>query len=386
MGLANIFLTPKYICMGEGALGMSKNHMKKLGTKALIVTDPSMIKLNNVRKLTDVLDEIEIDYEIFSDVNCEPTNHMVDAGLTLYRSTGCNFLVGIGGGSPLDTMKAIGAVVGNGGDICEYMGRELTNPMPPNVCIPTTAGTGTEASKASVITNTKSNVKMLLNDPNLMTDLAIVDPEFTLTAPPSVTAATGIDALTHAIEAYISKKSFLLSDTYAVSAIKRIFSNLYEVYINGQNIHARNQMAVASLEAGISFTNSSVTLVHGMSRPIGALFHIPHGLSNAMLLCKCLEFVTPCVVDRLSNLAREIGVYQVGMSDMEAARAFVEEAKKLCKKLNIQTLAEYGIDRNEFFSAIDKMATDALASGSPGNTRIPPTKEDLIGIYKSLWE
>lgn len=384
--MANMFLTPNYICMGEGALHHSKEHMKKLGTKALVVTDASMVKLNNVKKLTDVLEEIQVQYEVYSDVNCEPTNQMVDEGIGLYKDTGCDFLIGIGGGSPLDTMKAIGAVIGNGGDVCDYVGRPLENPMPPTVCIPTTAGTGTEASKASVITNTKTNVKMLLNDPKLIADLAIVDPEFTLTAPPSVTAATGIDALTHAIESYLSKKSFMMSDIYAVSAIKRIFTNLYEAYINGGNIHARNQMAVASLEAGISFTNSSVTLVHGMSRPIGALFHVPHGLSNAMLLCKCLEFILPCVVDRLSVLAREIGCYQVGMSDMDAAKAFVEETKKLCSKLNIQTLAEYGIDRSEFFSSIDKMATDAIASGSPGNTRIPPAKEDLVQIYQSLWD
>ena len=176
-----------------------------------------------------------------------------------------------------------------------------------------------------------------------------------------------------------------MSDTYAVSAIKRIFANLYEAYINGQNIHARNQMAVASLEAGISFTNSSVTLVHGMSRPIGALFHVPHGLSNAMLLCSCLEHLLPGVIDRLSNLAKEIGVYQVGMSEMDAARAFVEETKSLCAKLNIQTLAEYGVDKERFFDNLDKMATDALNSGSPGNSRIPPTKEDIVEIYRSLW-
>lgn len=384
--MANILLTPNYICMGQGALEHSKNHMKKLGRKALIVTDGSMVKLNNVKRLTDVLDEIEVAYEVYSEVNCEPTNGMVEAGLDLYRTAGCDFLVGLGGGSPLDTMKAIGAVLGNGGDICSYVGKPLTRPMPPTVSIPTTAGTGTEASKASVITNTKTNVKMLLNDPLLMSDMAIVDPEFTVTAPPSVTAATGIDALTHAIEAYISKKAFLMTDTYAVSAIKRIFSNLYEVYVNGQNIHARNQMAVASLEAGISFTNSSVTLVHGMSRPIGALFHVPHGLSNAMLLCKCLEFVLPNIVDRLSNLSKEIGVYQVGMNELEAANAFVEETKKLCSQLNIQTLAEYGVNKKEFFASIDKMATDALASGSPGNSRVPPTKEDIIKIYESLWD
>ncbi len=384
--MAHMFVTPNYICMGEGALGLSKDHMKKLGSKALIVTDASMIKLNNVKKLTDVLNEIEISYEIYSDVNCEPTNLMVEDGIKIYKEKGCDFLIGIGGGSPLDTMKAIAAVIGNGGDVCDYVGKPLTEPLPKTVSIPTTAGTGTEASRASVITNTRTNVKMLLHDPKLMTDLAIVDPVFTLTAPPSVTAATGIDALTHAIEAYISKKAFIMSDTYAISAIKRIFSNLYEAYTNGSNVYARNQMAVASLEAGISFTNSSVTLVHGMSRPIGALFHVPHGLSNAMLLCKCLEFVTPCIVDRLSNLSKEIGVYQVGMSDIDAAKAIVDATKSLCKSLNIQTLAEYGLNKEEFFEKIDKMATDAIASGSPGNTRVPPTKEDLISIYKSLWD
>ena len=193
----------------------------------------------------------------------------------------------------MDSMKAIGAVVSNGGSICDYMGKTIEHELPPTCTIPTTAGTGSEATKVSIITNTKTGVKMLLNDPKLMAKLAVIDPVFTLTAPPAVTAATGVDALTHAIEAYTSVKAFSMSDIYALSAVKRIFSNLYEVYINGTNVEARKEMAIAALEAGIAFSNASVTIVHGMSRPIGALFHVPHGLSNAMLLNVCLDFIKP---------------------------------------------------------------------------------------------
>ncbi|MEL7657614.1 MAG: iron-containing alcohol dehydrogenase, partial [Bacillota bacterium] len=273
--MANLFFIPQYIISGENALKMSTEYFKSFGKKALIVTDDIMVKLGNVKKLTDALDEINVSYIIYSGINSEPTHTMIDDGVEIYKKEGCDFLIGIGGGSPLDSMKAIGAVVTNGGKITEYMGKKIEHSLPPTCAIPTTAGTGSEATKVSIITNTDTGVKMLLNDPKLMANIAVVDPVFTLTVPPGVTAATGVDALTHAIEAYTSLKAFSMSDIYALSAIKRIFDNIYEVYTNGSNVEARREMAIAALEAGIAFSNASVTIVHGMSRPIGALFHVP---------------------------------------------------------------------------------------------------------------
>lgn len=383
--MANLFSIPQYIFSGENALQMSGQHIKSYGKKALIVTDDIMVKLGNVGKLTDTLNDIGVSYVIYSGINSEPTHSMIDEGVDIYKKEKCEFLIGIGGGSPMDSMKAIGAVVTNGGSICDYMGKVIEHALPPTIAIPTTAGTGSEATKVSIITNTNTNVKMLLNDPKLMANIAIVDPVFTLTAPPAVTAATGVDALTHAIEAYTSLKAFSMSDIYAVSSVKRIFDNIYEVYSNGSNLQARREMAIASLEAGIAFSNASVTIVHGMSRPIGAMFHVPHGLSNAMLLKVCLPFIKPGATARLNNLAKEIGVYRQGMTADEGADAFVTATIALLRTLSIQTPAEFGISREEFFKAIPKMASDALASGSPGNTRRIPNQEEIEELYRKLW-
>ena len=384
--MANLFFIPEYIISGENALKMSTEYMKSFGKKALIVTDQMMVQLGNVKKLTDALDEIGVLYIIYSGINCEPTHTMIDEGVEIYKKEECNFLIGIGGGSPIDSMKAIGAVVSNGGSICDYMGKKIEHKLPYLCAIPTTAGTGSEATKVSIITNTNTGVKMLLSDPKLMADLAVVDPIFTITVPPGVTAATGVDALTHAIEAYTSLKAFSMSDIYAVSAVKKIFENIYEVYTNGTNEKARREMAIAALEAGIAFSNASVTIVHGMSRPIGALFHVPHGLSNAMLLNVCLKYIKPGATARLCELAKAIGVFRQGMTPDEGALAFVMATTALLRTLDIKTLKQFGINKDEFFKEIPKMAEDALISGSPLNTRRTPNKDDIMELYKQLWE
>lgn len=384
--MANIFFTPHYIITGEGALEMSQSYLADMGKKALIVTDDVMVDIGNVKKLTDVLDSGAIQYVVYSKINGEPNDSMIDTGVEIYKKENCDFLIGIGGGSPIDSMKAIGAVVTNGGNICDYMGKVIDKPIPPTCAIPTTAGTGSEATQFTIINDTKKNVKMLLKGPVLMSKLAVIDPTFTMTAPPKITAATGIDALCHAVEAYTSVKAFSMADTYAVSAVQRIFESLYECYTNGSNVKARTNMAIAALEAGIAFNNSSVTIIHGMSRPIGALYHVPHGLSNAMLLDKCLRFAVSGAYERFCDLAKAIGVYRDGMTTEQGANAFIEAVSKLCTSLQIQTPTEFGINKDDFFSNLDKMASDALESGSPGNTRRSPSKEEIIEIYKSLFE
>ncbi|MGL5152606.1 MAG: iron-containing alcohol dehydrogenase [Clostridium sp.] len=383
--MANLFVTPKQIITGENALDLSKDTLKELGKKAFIVTDNMMIKFGALEKVISILKEINIEYEIFSEVNNEPTDLIVESGILKYKESNCDFLIALGGGSPIDAMKAIGAMVTNEGEITDYLGKVITKEPPALVAIPTTAGTGSEATQFTIISDTKNNVKMLLKGPSLIPTLAIVDPIFTKTVPKNITAATGIDALCHAIEGFTSRKAQSMSDTFAVSSIKRIFKYLKLAYEDGDNMKAREEMAIASLEAGIAFNNSSVTIVHGMSRPIGALFHVPHGLSNAMLLEKCLDFALGGAIDKFNTLGKEIGVYSEGMSDEEGANAFLNEVKVLLKALNIQTLEEYGIEKEEFFDKIDKMAGDALISGSPQNTMRVPTKEEIIGIYKKLW-
>ena len=383
--MANVFFVPKFIVSGEGALHMSMDNMKEFGKKALIVTDDMMIKLGNVGKLTDELDGAGIEYAIYSGVNSEPTHTMVNEGIEIYNEGGCDFLIAIGGGSPMDTAKAIGAVITNGGNICDYQGKKLDNELPPIVAIPTTAGTGSEATRVSIIADTDRGIKLLISDIKLLASLAVVDPVFTMTAPPAVTANTGVDALCHAIESYTSNKAFPMSKLFSKAAVKKIFDHLPTAYADGSNVEARREMAEAATQAGIAFSNASVTVIHGMSRPIGALFHVPHGLSNAMLLKVCLPYIREGAEVELYELAKEIGAYN-GDNTAEGADAFVAATNELLAKLNIQSPADFGIDKDEFFAQIDKMAHDGLGSGSPANCKNVPTEDQLKEMYKALWD
>lgn len=383
--MAREFITPGKIISGFGALEMAEVFLGKMGKKALVVTDPVMVQLGNLFRLEEVLQKQGIAYAVYSDITGEPTDTMIEKGLQAYRENDCDFLIGLGGGSPIDSMKAIAALAENGGSISDYLGKVIEGKLPPMAAIPTTAGTGSEATQFTIITDTQKDIKMLLKGTVLMPDLAIIDPGFTMTAPSEITAATGLDALCHAVEAYTSRKAQMLSDTFALSAVKRIFEYLPKTYHNGADEGARIQMSMAALEAGIAFNNASVTIIHGMSRPIGALFHVPHGISNAMLLKECLNFALEGALDRFAGLGRAIGAASAQDSNKAAGERFLAAVEELTKELKIPSLEEYGIDRGTFFQEIEKMAQDAMDSGSPRNTMRDVTKEEIIEIYKRLW-
>lgn len=385
--MSHEFVMPGKVITGKGALQDAKKEFQTAGKKALIVSGKVMERVGNVKKITEILDELHIQYAIYTEITGEPTDVMIKGGAKVYKEEGCDFLIGIGGGSPLDSMKAIALLAAEQDKtIADFMGKEITTPLPKMIAIPTTAGTGSEATWFTVITDTKTEIKMLLKGPVLMPDTAIVDYTFTMTSPRSVTAAPGLDALTHAVEGYTSKKAQPLTDIFAISAIKRIFKYLPIAYKDGNNEEAREQMALAALEAGVVITNSSVTIVHGMSRPIGALFHVPHGMSNAMLLSKCLAFAKDGAVERFALLGREIGVANETDSDEVAADLFIKALGDICRECEIPTLDEYGIDKEQFMKVTEKMAADAYASGSPSNIRKEVTKQDMINIYQQLWE
>lgn len=383
--MSSIFQAPAFIFTGENALASAGAPMKKAGKKALIVTDPTMVKVGNVRRVIETLAENGIRYAVYDGVTGEPTDRTVAEGKRFYTENQCDFLVAVGGGSPIDTMKAVGALIANSGEITDYFGKSIPNPSPPTFAIPATAGTGSEATQFTIITDTKRDIKMLLKGDGLVPSAAVVDFHFTMTAPPRVTAATGLDALCHAVEAYTSRKAQPLSDLFARDAVKKIFLSLPRAFEDGSDEKAREAMSLAALEAGIAFNNSSVTIIHGMSRPIGALFHVPHGLSNAMLLPRCLAFALSGAEERFANLGRDIGACGADVSDAEAGKAFLRKTEELCRTLKIQTPGQFGIDRREFFSAVEKMTADAVASGSPANTRRQPTEKDITRIYQSLW-
>ena len=331
--MAREFIVPGQIITGSGAITMAEETLKGLGKKALIVTDKVMIQLGNCAKVETALKNQGIDYAIYSEIVGEPTDTMIENGLKVYKENGCDFLVALGGGSPIDSMKAIGSLVVNGGNISDYVGKVIDVEMPPLVAIPTTAGTGSEATQFTIITDTKKDIKMLLKGKVLMPKLAIIDPQFTMTAPPKITAATGLDALCHAVEAYTSRKAQTLSDSFAMSAVKRIFKSLPVAFKDGKNEEARIQMSVAALEAGIAFNNASVTIIHGMSRPIGALFHVAHGLSNAMLMKECLGFALEGAYDRFADLGRAIGVADATDEDKAAAEKIPFSNRRNCKRI-----------------------------------------------------
>jgi alcohol dehydrogenase class IV len=383
--VADQFIIPKKILYGNHALSQAGAYLKELGSNALIITDQTMISSGNVAKLTQILNEADISFEVFAKINSEPTDEMVFHGIQYYDKMNCDFLVGLGGGSVIDAMKAIGAMKTHPGKLPDYLGKEFKGPLPNLVAIPTTAGTGSEATQYTIILDTKNNVKMLLKGAGLIPSLAVVDPELTISAPPKITAYAGIDALAHAIEAYTSRKAQPLSDQFALSACKRIFSSLKNAFVNGTDMEARSQMALASLEAGIAFNNSSVTIVHGMSRPIGAIFHVPHGLSNAMLLENCLSFAVKGSEKRFADIARVTGVTSEHVTDSQGGEALIYAIRNLCYELDIPSLKSYGIDKYKYFTVLDKMAEDALKSGSPANTLRTPCKKEIIKIYESLW-
>lgn len=380
------FIMPKQIFYGEGALEQAAPAIAACGSKALIVTDPVMVKLGNVGIVTEMLEAGKADYAVYSGVTGEPTDEMVEEGRRVWEREKCDFLIAVGGGSPIDTMKAIGVVAVNGGSINDWYGKEIVGKLPPMAAIPTTSGTGSEATQFTIITNTRTEVKMLLKGKTLMPDMAVDDPRFTMTAPPSITAATGLDALCHAAEAYTSRKAQPMTDVMAVSAVKRIFKYLPKCYSQGDDVEARTQMSLAALEAGVAFNNASVTIIHGMSRPVGALFHVPHGVSNAMLLPGCFSYVYREAADRFADLGRAIGAADGTEPDLEAAEKFIRACGRLCEFCHIPTPEEYGLDRDAFFESIPKMTQDAIASGSPGNTRKELTPEDIASIYRGLWK
>ena len=383
--MAREFIMPGHIISGPGALEQAGTWFASFGKKAFIVTDQMMIQLGNCQKLEEVLKAHGVDYYIFSEITGEPTDLMVKKGLAAYKEQSCDFLIALGGGSAIDAMKAVASLAESGGEISDYMGKEIQVKTPPMAAIPTTAGTGSEATQFTIITDTEKDIKMLLKGRVLMPDMAVIDARFTMTAPPKITAATGLDALCHGIEAYTSRKAQPMSDIFALSAVKRIFRYLPKAYRDGKDQEAREQMALAALEAGIAFNNSSVTVIHGMSRPIGALFHVAHGLSNAMLMKECLTFALSGAKERFGDLGRAVGVASENDTDAEAGRKFLAGVEALVKELDIPDLEGAGIQREKFFELIDKMAHDAMESGSPQNTMRDITEEEVKEIYKKLW-
>ncbi|MCG8348290.1 MAG: iron-containing alcohol dehydrogenase [Chloroflexales bacterium] len=382
------FLTPAHIVVGSGAAKQIGEQCHKRGwKKALIVTDQIMLNIGLVGKVEQQLGQSEISSVVYAGVNTEPVVEYVQEGLQIFKEQGCDVIVSVGGGSPIDTAKAIAVMATNSGSIEQYKGiGKITTPGAPLVAMPTTAGTGSEATIYTVITDAKTDVKMLIGSPYLMPDIAIVDPLLTLSSPPSVTAATGVDALVHAIEAYVSVKRQPMTDIFCLSAIELIAQNIRQAWSNGNNIEAREKMMLGALQAGIAFSNSSVALVHGMSRPIGAYFHIAHGVSNAALLVPVTEFSLIGDPVRYAHIARVMGEPIENLPVMEAADRSVTAIRRLINDIKIPSLKQLGVDGDRLTELAPTMAEAAIDSGSPANNPRKPTKQEIVELYQLAYE
>ena len=318
--MSHSILLPRTMEIGRDACQKLPQILKSLGvTKPLIITDDMMVKLGYVDNIQTILKEAQISADVFSDTVPEPTESSISAGVSQVKEQDYDGLIALGGGSPIDSAKAISILGKFGGVMRDYkFPRQVDETGLPIIAIPTTAGTGSEATRFTIITDDDNNEKLLCVGMGFMPVAAVIDYTLTLSVPPRTTADTGIDAMTHAIEAYISPKRNAYSDQQSLAALRLIGPNLQTAYHDGKDEAAREAMMLGSTLAGIAFCNSSVALVHGMSRPIGAFFHVPHGLSNAMLLPTITEFGISSAPDRYADCARALGVADTSDTDDEA--------------------------------------------------------------------
>jgi len=383
------FVSPRLLVIGGGAVGKLAEVLAQLGlSKPLVVTDPWMVSSGTIEKALAPLRAAGIAAGVFSETVPDPTDTVIEAGVAAMKAGDYDCLVGFGGGSPMDMAKAmtILAAAPPGAKIRDFkVPAQANRAALPVVCIPTTAGTGSEATRFTVITDTERDEKMLIAGLGALPLAAVVDFELTYSLPARITADTGIDSLTHALEAFVSKRANDEADEYALRAMRLIAPNLRTVYGEPSNAIARAAMMKGATLAGIAFSNSSVALVHGMSRPIGAHFHVPHGLSNAMLLPAVTDYSLNAALPRYAEAARAMGVATVAEGDQSAAAKLLQELRDLNRDLAVPTPAAYGIDPAKWNGLLETMAAQALASGSPANNPAVPTADDIVALYRRAW-
>lgn len=379
---------PRTLAVGGGTLQQLPDILASLQCRrALLVTDAVMVRLGHAERIRHLLQASGMECEVFADTVPEPTAASIEAGVAMARQGSFDTVIALGGGSPIDSAKAIAVMGRHGGKIRDYSFPRLVDaPGLPIIAIPTTAGTGSEMTRFTIITDEANDEKLLCIGTAFVPVAAVVDYELTLTLPARTTADTGIDAMTHAIEAYVSRKASPFSDSQALAAMRLIGPNLKTVYLDGGNRAAREAMMLGATLAGMAFSASSVALVHGMSRPIGAFFHVPHGLSNAMLLPAVTAYSLPAAPGRYADCARALGFADAGDDDARANDRLLDALCDINATLQVPTPASHGIDRQRFLDVRQTMASQALASGSPANNPRVPSQEEIEALYASLWD
>ena len=383
--MAQRFILNEVSYFGPGARKELPEVLTRMGVKkALVTSDKGLIKVGTTKMVTDVLDEMGFPYDIYSEIKPNPTVTNVKQGVEAFKASGADCIIAIGGGSSMDTAKGIGIVANNPefGDIVSLEGCAPTkNKSVPIIALPTTAGTGAEVTINYVIIDEERQAKMVCVDPNDIPAVAIVDPELMYSLPKGLTAATGMDALTHAIEGYITKGAWIMSDMYELQAIKMIAENLPIAVEEPTNPVGREGMALAQYIAAQAFSNVGLGLVHGMAHPMGSLHDIPHGVANALLLPTIMEFNMPTRIEKYGSIAQHMGMDTTGMTPEEAAQAAVDAVRELSIRVGIpQHLSEIGITEADIPALAAQAITDVCTPGNPRDV----TEAEIIELYKKV--
>ena len=383
--MVNRFILNEVSYFGPGARKELPGVVSRLGfKKALVVTDKGLVKFGVAKMVTDVLDEAGIAYEMYSEVKPNPTVTNVKMGVEAFAAAGADFIVAIGGGSSMDTAKGIGIVTNNPefADVVSLEGCAPTkHKTVPIIALPTTAGTAAETTLNYVIIDEEKQKKMVCVDPNDIPCCSIIDAELMYTLPKGTTAATGMDALTHAIEGYITKAAWELSDMFELEAIRMINKHLRTAVYDPTNPVGRHGMAVAQYVAGMAFSNVGLGVVHGMAHPMGSLFDIPHGVANALLLPTVMEFNKPVCIDKYVEIAKAMDAYKDGMTKAEAAQAACDAVRALAIEVGIpQHLSELGISVDDIEALADQAIEDVCTPGNPRKV----TRADIVALYNKV--
>jgi alcohol dehydrogenase len=375
------YLNPKIALMGPGCVQEIGRHVKDLGgTKALIVSGKSMHGEALARDIYKILENADLEATIFAGADPNPTDTSAMEGAEIYRKEDCNIIVAVGGGSPMDCAKAVGIVAYNGGLINDYEGvGKVTKGIPPLITVNTTAGTASEMTSFTIITDTERHIKMAIVDPRITPDVAVNDPELMVSMPPDLTAATGMDALTHAVEAYVSTMATPTTDAAAIKAIELISKYLPEAVAHGEDIRTRDMMAHAEYLAGIAFNNASLGYVHSMAHQLGGYYNLPHGVCNAILLPYVETYNKQVVPERFADIAKAMGEKIEGLSAEEAADRAISAIKKLAADIGIPSgLKELGAKEGDLELLAENATKDVCRLTNPREL----SKEEIIEIYR----
>lgn len=381
----HVYYVPSINIMGKGCLQEIGPYIQELKLKkALVVTDKFLMKSGIAGKLLAVLDEAGIEYAIYDEVKPNPTCKNVHDGVDYLKSQNCDYLISIGGGSPQDTAKAIGIIATNGGHIKEYEGvHKSKHKSLPIVAVNTTAGTSAEVTINYVITDEDRKVKMVMVDKNSLATISVNDPELMVDKPAALTAATGMDALTHAIEALVTPGAYPVTDATALAAVELIFANLARTVKNGHDIEAREQMVYAIFLGGLAFNNAGLGYVHAMAHQLGGVYDLPHGVCNAMLLPFVEEENAKYVPEKFRSIAKAIGLNVENQTDKQCADFVIESIKALSKEVGIPAkLSELGVEEVDLDLLAENSMKDACAPGNP----FIPTKEEVITLFKKYYK